>query len=158
MKILFLHGLESSVGGTKPSFLRELGHEVYEPSLPADSFSESVYAARAILESTRIQLIVGSSRGGAIAMKVCNGNNMVLIAPAYKKYIGTGTNLAHIRMKNHAGSVIINHSMADEVIPLKDSEELLSCGNVSLNVVGECHRMNDPDALDALEQSISLLG
>jgi len=154
MKILFLHGLESSVGGTKPSFLRELGHEVYEPSLPADSFNDSVCAARSIVESIKIDLIVGSSRGGAVALQVCHGHNMVLIAPAYKKYIGT--DLTRLRM-NRAGRVIINHSRHDKVVPLKDSEELLCCGNVDLNVVGDCHRMNDPDALDALDLSVDRL-
>ena len=40
-KILFLHGLESQPGGTKPAFLVKHGFEVLNPSLPKNDFLES---------------------------------------------------------------------------------------------------------------------
>ena len=42
MKVLFLHGWTSVVGGRKPTFLRENGHEILNPALPDDDSEELV--------------------------------------------------------------------------------------------------------------------
>jgi hypothetical protein len=42
MKILFLHGWLSFPGGVKPTFLAEHGHEVINPKLPDEDFTEAV--------------------------------------------------------------------------------------------------------------------
>ena len=47
MKILFLHGWTSVVGGVKPTFLKEAGHTVLNPSLPDEDFEEAVRIAQA---------------------------------------------------------------------------------------------------------------
>ena len=39
MKILFLHGWQSTPGGVKPTFLKDHGHEVLNPALPDDDFA-----------------------------------------------------------------------------------------------------------------------
>ena len=38
MKILFLHGCQSTPSGIKPTYLRNHGHEVLNPVLPDDDF------------------------------------------------------------------------------------------------------------------------
>jgi hypothetical protein len=45
MTILFLHGWTSIVGGVKPTFLKEAGHTVLNPSLPDEDFAEAVRIA-----------------------------------------------------------------------------------------------------------------
>jgi hypothetical protein len=68
MIVLFLHGWQSVPGGVKPTFLARHGHEVVNPKLPDDDFAEAVRVARAEFDRHRRQVVVGSSRGGAVAM------------------------------------------------------------------------------------------
>ena len=68
MKVLFLHGLDSRPGGRKPLFLTGCGLQVVNPLLPRDDFPESVRIAGARLAEDAPDVVVGSSRGGAVAM------------------------------------------------------------------------------------------
>ncbi|MFM8217553.1 MAG: alpha/beta hydrolase, partial [Planctomycetaceae bacterium] len=87
MKILFLHGWNSVVGGVKPTSLKEHGHEVLNPALPHEDFSEAVRIAQAEFDRHQPQVVVGSSRGGAVAMNIDSGTAiLVLLCPAWKKY------------------------------------------------------------------------
>jgi hypothetical protein len=45
MRILFLHGWNSVPGGVKPTYLKDHGHEVINPALPHEDFSEAVHIA-----------------------------------------------------------------------------------------------------------------
>ena len=47
MKILFLHGWNSVVGGVKPTYLKDHGHEVVNPALPHEDMDEAVRIAQA---------------------------------------------------------------------------------------------------------------
>ena len=116
MKILFLHGLESSPGGQKPTILRNAGYEVIEPMLPSDNWVDSVNAAQEAYDEEQPDIIVGSSRGGAVAMAAdLPAAKMILIAPAWKKYCPSCT--------ISPGTTII-HSPDDEVIAFADSRLL----------------------------------
>ena len=42
MKILFLHGWQSTPGGFKPTYLKDHGHTVLNPALPDDDFDAAV--------------------------------------------------------------------------------------------------------------------
>jgi esterase/lipase len=46
MRILCLHGWTSTPGGTKPTFLKDHGHEVLNPALPDNDFDEAVRIAQ----------------------------------------------------------------------------------------------------------------
>ena len=46
MKILFLHGWQSVPGGVKPTFLKDHSHEVINPKLPDEDFSQAVRIAQ----------------------------------------------------------------------------------------------------------------
>jgi predicted esterase YcpF (UPF0227 family) len=86
MKILFLHGWQSVPGGVKPTFLAQHGHEVINPALPDNDFEEAVRNAQAEFDKHKPGVVVGSSRGGAVAMNINNDRaKLVLLCPALKK-------------------------------------------------------------------------
>src|SRR5437764_6293167 len=117
MTILFLHGWQSVPGGVKPTYLKDRGHLVINPKLPDEDFAAAIRIAQAEFVRHQPQVVVGSSRGGAVAMNIASGDaKLVLLCPAWKKY-GTARTLK-------IGTVIL-HSRADEVIPFCDSEELV---------------------------------
>jgi len=142
MKILFLHGWTSKPGGVKPTYLAEHGHEVINPALPDDDFAEAVRIAQAEFDRHQPDAIVGSSRGGAVAINVRAGSTpLVLLCPAWKKW-GTAKTVK-------PGTVIL-HSRADDVIPFADSEELAKNSGAILIEVGTDHRLADPEPLELL--------
>ncbi len=151
MKILYLHGLHSKPGGFKPTFLRQHGYEVINPALPDDDFVRSVANAQAAFDASRPAVIVGSSRGGAVAVNIDPGPTpLVLIAPAWRRW-GTATTL---QGKSRA---LILHSRDDAVIPFEDSQELVRSSGLpdsALVVVGSDHNMTDAAALGALLEAI----
>ena len=142
MKILFLHGWQSVPGGVKPTYLKDHGHEVINPKVPDEDFAEAVRIAQAEFDRHLPDVVVGSSRGGAVAMNISSGSaRLVLLCPAWKKW-GTVKTLK-------PGSVIL-HSRADDVVPFTHSEELAKNGGVTLIEVGTDHRLADPDPLAAM--------
>ena len=158
MKILFLHGWHSVPGGMKPTFLRQHGHEVINPALDDDDFAAAVRTAQDEYDRHRPDVIVGSSRGGAVAMNLDAGTTpMVLLCPAWK---GWGSTVRTVR----PGTVIL-HSEADDIIPIADSRALVQASGLpdsALIVVGTDHRLADPEPLRALleacEQAASRKG
>ena len=145
MKILFLHGWQSVPGGVKPTYLEDHGHEVINPKLPDDDFAEAVRIAQAEFDKNQPALVVGSSRGGAVAMNINSGESKLgLLCPAWKKW-GTARTVK-------TGTVIL-HSRADAVVPFADSEELVKNSGLpasALVEVGTDHRLADPEPLAAL--------
>jgi len=142
MKILFLHGWHSVPSGVKPTFLAQHGHEVINPALNDDDFPLAVKTAQAEFDKHQPQVIVGSSRGGAVAMNIDSGEaKLVLLCPAWKKY-GTAKLVK-------PGTVIL-HSRADDVVPFADSEELVRISGAMLIEVGSDHRLADPEPLAAM--------
>jgi hypothetical protein len=154
MTILFLHGWQSTLGGVKPTYLRDHGHEVLNPALPDDDFQQAVQIAQAEFDRAKPDVVVGSSRGGAVAMNIEAGETpLVLLCPAWKRR-GTATTVK-------PGTVIL-HSRADEVVPFADSEELVRNSGLpleSLVDVGTEHRLADEESLakmlDVVERSES---
>src|SRR5947209_13466704 len=145
MKVLFLHGWQSVPGGVKPTFLARHGHEVINPKLPDEDFNEAVRIAQDEFDRHQPQVVVGSSRGGAVAMNIDSGEaRLLLLCPAWKKY-GTA------RMAK-PGTVIL-HSRADDVVPFADSEELVKNSGLpasALVEVGDDHRLANPEPLAAM--------
>jgi alpha-beta hydrolase superfamily lysophospholipase len=142
MTILFLHGWQSVPGGVKPTYLAQHGHTVINPALPDEDFAEAVRIAQAEFDQYMPQVVVGSSRGGAVAMNIDSGPaKLVLLCPAWKHW-GTANTVK-------PGTVIL-HSRADDVVPFADSEELFRNSQlpaVALVEVGNDHRLADPEPL-----------
>ena len=153
MKILFLHGWTSKPGGVKPTFLAGHGHDVLNPALPDEDFAEAVRIAQVEVDCHHPDVIVGSSRGGAVAMNLRAGAApLVLLCPAWKRW-GTAR-----RVKS--GTVIL-HSEADDVIPIADSRELLRLSSLpesALVIVGQDHRLADPEPLQAMLRAVEGAG
>jgi len=142
MKILFLHGWHSVPSGVKPTFLAQHGHEVINPALDDDDFPLAVKTAQAEFDKHQPQVVVGSSRGGAVAMNINSGEGrLVLLCPAWKKY-GTA--------KTVGNGTIILHSRGDDVISFADSEELARNSGATLIEIGSDHRLADQEPLAAM--------
>ncbi len=152
-KILFLHGFGARPGGFKPTYLRQRGYEVINPYLPDDDFEISVQNAIEAFNESRPDIVVGSSRGGAVAMGLDLGTTpCVLIAPAWKRW-GTASRV-------NANTIVL-HSQDDALIPVEDSHELAAASelpNEALILIGKDHYMGDVAALDeaiaAIEKSL----
>ena len=90
-------------------YLEDHGHTVINPKLPDDDFAEAVRIAQVEFDKYQPQVVVGSSRGGAVAMNINSGSaKLVLLCPAWKNW-GTARTVK-------PGTVIL-HSRADDVIP-----------------------------------------
>lgn len=150
--VLFLHGWTSVPGGLKPTYLNDAGHEVLNPALPDDDFDESVRIAEAEYKEHHPDVIVGSSRGGAVAVNMESGDTpLVLLCPAWMNW-GSATTIK-------SNSVIL-HSRQDDVIPFADSEELLANSGLpseTLIEVGNDHRLADPEPLRAMLEACERL-
>ena len=139
MRILFLHGWQSVPGGVKPTYLKDHGHEVVNPKLPDQDFAEAVRIAQAEFDKHQPAVVVGSSRGGAVAMNLNSGEaKLVLLCPAWRKW---GT------VRTVKPSTVILHSRADDVVPFAHSEELAKNSGATLIEVGTDHRLADPEPL-----------
>jgi alpha-beta hydrolase superfamily lysophospholipase len=145
MKIVFLHGWQSVPGSVKPNYLAQHGHEVLNPALPDEDFEAAVRVAQGEYDRHRPDVVVGSSRGGAIAMNINSGDTpLVLLCPAWKRW-GTARAVKQ--------NTTILHSRADDVVPFADSEELVRNSGLpatALVEVGNDHRLAGPAPLAAM--------
>ncbi len=150
MKILFLHGWRSVPGGVKPTYLKDHGHEVINPALDDNDFVQAIETAQAEFDKHNPQVVVGSSRGGAVAMNIdCGDAKLVLLCPAWKNW-GTVTKVKP--------ETIILHSRADDVIPFAHSEELAKASGAKLIEIGTDHRLAEPQPLSVMLWACELLG
>src|SRR5262249_31412506 len=117
MRILFLHGWQSVPGGAKPTYLAQRGHEVVNPKLPDDDFEAAVRIAQAEYDRRRPGVVVGSSRGGAVAMNLDSGDTpLALLCPAWKRW-GAARAVKE--------DTTILHTRANDLVPFTDSEEVV---------------------------------
>ena len=143
IKILFLHGMEGTPEGTKPTFLQSHGYRVVAPALPKGDWNLSVRRAENCFINFRPNIIVGSSRGGAVAAAFPVGKiPKILIAPACNKF---GVTTPFIDE-----TTTILHSTHDELIDFSNSVNLVENYGCELIDCGAGHRMSDPDALQSL--------
>ena len=146
LKVLFLHGLESRPGGTKPSYLEKLGYEVLNPALPKSSWSESQRIAQELIENEKPDVIVGSSRGGAIAMSLdYDLIPLVLISPAWERF-----NIDPVVPR----SSVVLAPKEDKIVPTQLSKKLSEDNSCAFIQCGEDHRMSSSDALEAMADAV----
>jgi len=152
MKILFLHGWMSVPGGVKPSYLRDQGNDVFNPKLDDEDFDLALQQAQQQFDLHHPDIVVGSSRGGALAMNLKIGATpRVLLCPAWKKWG---------QIKTIPDNTLVLHSRDDEVIPFDDSETLIrrsGLSNDNLLEVGRDHRLADSGSLATMWWACQLL-
>ena len=141
MKIVYLHGRMSSPNSYKSQVLEHAGHEVFAPALRSTDWEQSVNAANNMIADVEPDLVIGSSRGGAVAMATNTMVPTILICPAWGKYCPWGA---------ARGSTVILHAKSDRIVPISDSKLLSKTFGCELIEIGKDHRMNDDDAIDTL--------
>lgn len=151
--IMYLHGLEGSPQGTKGRWMQTYFSAV-APEMPASrdnfehSFAASYKVAKSAVQTHQPDVIVGSSFGGGILMKLLQSGdwsgNAVMLAPAGVMY-GIGDNIPE---GSHA---IIIHSPADHLVSYADSELIVrnSGGRAELWAAESVHLDScDPSSTD----------
>ncbi len=160
-RIVFLHGLEGTATGSKPTWLKNAGHDVTAPvldtralitwlselspqdgmpSVPPSTIVKPRQAAEDAIGSVNPDVVVGSSFGGGLALLLqAEGiwtGPMVLLAPA-------GTKLFGISKLTTTAPVAILHGRDDAVVPVDDSKALAANarGDVTLRLVDDDHRL-----------------
>jgi hypothetical protein len=145
-KILFLHGW-SSDGGAKTAFMRSLGYDVLKPSLSDLFFSRAVSQAQAAFDEFRPDVMVGSSRGGAVAMNMDSGTtSLILLAPAWRLWG---------RARTVKRNCVVIHSLGDEFVVFSESVELCEASGSRLIAAGVDHRLNCQEGRRALEGALA---
>lgn len=130
-RVLLLHGLFSN-GECKCSSMRRAGFDVDVPKLNNWLFWWAIRQAK--LETYQPDIIVGSSRGGAVALNLDTNLPLVLLAPAWK-YYG--------KKDEFTNPCVIIHGKRDTLIPYTDSIELVNQNpNAQLIIVDDDHQLN----------------
>ena len=146
-KILYLHGRGSKPGGTKPKYLQRLGYNVLNPKLPDESFEESVEIAKKVIEQEHPDVVVASSRGGAVALAAAaSDTKLVLLCPAWKHF--------GVEVPTSLKEATILHSSEDDIVLHEDSIKLAETSGAALITCGHGHRMIDDEALNVLKEQI----
>lgn len=136
-KVLFLPGMFSK-NSLKPFYIQQCGFDVFVPTLSNWNFQGAVKAAQEAYNECKPDLIVGSSRGAAIAMNMDTGDTpLILLSPAWGMF------------KTKKESIVI-HSKNDEMVPYSESVELCKNSGCFLLTAGEGHRLNDRQGILAL--------
>ena len=129
VKVLFLHGL---FGNPKRSIkvcsIQAMGYKVLAPQLSNWRYSTALKTAKEALKWDP-DVIVGSSRGGAIAIQLESDKPLLLLAPAWKYY--------GVKSKITTPCYIL-HGINDTTIPFNDSLEL----NGRLIALEDDHHLN----------------
>ncbi len=174
-RIVFLHGLEGSSTGQKPTWLKTHGHTVVAPTLDTRSLISwlssqhagvlkvpvSVIAAprASALEAIvqfRPEVVVGSSFGGGLAMLLQQEGlwkgPMVLLAPA-------GAKLFAVHSLTTTAPVAVLHGRQDDIVAVADSVALAqhARGDVTLRLVDDDHRLQDSVSLGLLGDLLTLV-
>ena len=150
MKVLFLHGMHGTPDGTKPTYLKENGFEVCAPSLPKDDWEASRAAALTAFADFEPDVIIGSSRGGALACDLpAPGIPKVLVAPAYKHFPA--------KVVDVDKSTWILHCPEDDTVRFEHSKQLSESCGATLLECGEDHRMSDKITLSLIRSLLDLI-
>lgn len=148
-RVLFLDGMGCNPEGFKPTFIRGLGYHVTAPMLPDLDFPQSVAIAEQAFHLEPPRIIVGYSRGAAVALSIAD--KMVprlLVAPALH-WISSPPLIL--------GPIIVLHSATDDGLPLdsvREHMQRIGIHQSALRIVGDDHSMFDEAALQALQSGL----
>lgn len=146
--ILFCHGKEGTPEGTKAKMIRKTFKGCKIPdnlknSFCHEDFKDDLKFIEQIIEE--VEILVGSSRGGALVLDVNTTKPKIVIAPAWKKF--------GVIPKLTKHDTII-HSKEDDLVPIEDSEYLMNKFGCRLVICGKDHRMSDEKTLEIIKNII----
>ena len=150
MRVLLLHGSDSSPGGAKASFLLSKGCTLINPALPKDRWEESMSIAQDSFDRDEPKVVVGGSRGGALAMNLRTGNVPLVLSLPLGALLGALPRSSTTRSYCTRTPTMF--------VPLADSRDLVARSGLpasSLVIVGADHRMSDAHALAALWRAVA---
>lgn len=149
MRVLFCHGKEGNPSGTKASAIKE---EFYDGTVVApkltNSYSETDFVRDLVVVealTNGADVLIGSSRGGALVCQADTDVPKIMIAPAWKKFSA---------LPMLTKDDVILHSKHDDLVPFEDSERLAKLFGCKLIECGNDHRMSDPDTLALITETI----
>jgi len=149
MRVLFCHGKEGNPGGTKAIAIKEefSGSTVVTPKLTNSYCEKDFIQDLAVVEALGkgADVLVGSSRGGALVCQADTDVRKIMIAPAWKKF-----SVLPMLTKED----IILHSKYDCLVPYEDSVRLAELYGCRLIECGNDHRMSDPKTLELIKETI----
>lgn len=140
---IFIHGLESSNQGTKSIFFRERYPDMIIPNFTG-SLEKRMEKLNEILSERSDIRLVGSSFGGLMGSIFTMENEsrverLILLAPAINMM-----GFAEYGGKSISVPVYVYHGKDDEVIPLKDVEQVAkkTFQNLSFNSMDDDHSLH----------------
>ncbi|MEA3360015.1 MAG: alpha/beta fold hydrolase [Thermodesulfobacteriota bacterium] len=141
---IFIHGQESSSQGTKGIFFRNLLPEMIIPDFSGD-VSERMLKLEELLRDKKEITMIGSSLGGLMAALYSFENKerikkLILLAPAI--------NLSEFNpylSKTISMPVYVFHGREDEIIPIKDIQDISRkvFTNLNFSVLDDDHRLSE---------------
>ena len=159
-KPMYLHGLEGSPKGTKGAWMvRE--YDAHAPEMPAKlgnpkAFEESYQIAVQAVQNLHPNLIVGSSFGGAILLRLIHEGvwrgPSVFLAQAGVKY-GLDARLPS------GISAILIHAVDDKLVPYSDSQKIVEASEdgVELWPTGGDHKLHHITIDGTLQRAVEKL-
>lgn len=114
------------------------------PALTRRMFARSVAVQVALLRSNQIDVVVGSSFGGAVALELLRSGAWkgptVLLCPAHRLVAGRAWKPAP-SLPDDASRVLVVHGRQDETVPLEHSRSLVKDTAAKLIEVDDGHRL-----------------
>ena len=147
-RVLFAHGKEGSPNGTKATMLKRKFNAT-TPKLTNSYELSDFFEDLDIIENIgkKVDVMVGSSRGGALVAQARTDARKILICPAWKRF-------KTLLLPYLTSDDIIIHSGADNLVPFEDSVQLRDTYGCTLIEAGHDHRMGDDETLALIEDTV----
>ena len=164
---MYLHGLEGSPNGTKATYLRQR-YSLVAPKLPAygkdisniqeiiNSLNNCVPVAKQAIDKEKPDVIVASSFGGAVLMRLYQEkfwNKPAVFLAQGAIFLRVGNQLPE------SATAIFIHGRKDSLIPLSHSQQICEQAgpNVELWAVDDDHYLYKAMSEGLIEQAIDQL-
>ena len=177
--LLYIHGLESGPRGAKTEALEAAGFTVVSEQMPCqpirdlrgpaalDLFEQSLNIQLQALATHKIDAIVGSSFGGAVAVELllrglwagptlllCPGHELMAERMGYQPPFEGLEGLPGDVTKR----VLVVHGRGDTVVPVGHSQNLVSGSQATLVLVDDDHRLSATLNTQQLASLLALIG
>jgi predicted esterase len=128
IRVLFIHGLESSPQSSKAQLFAE-HFTALTPAMDTSDFADCVAVQRDAIASFRPDIVVGSSFGGAVAVALLQQSiwtgSTLLLAQAAASYLDEPALPPGVR-------VWVVHGTRDELVDIAESRRLAETGSAEL--------------------------